>query len=271
MERGARASLDGGMANLPGASDHRSRASRPAPVDRTLPPAGAARAARASSQHLRPDRREHGGRGSRGFRLARDRSVSDRWIWAQARRSRGPCPRHHAGGGSWAGRRRRHGLGAAARSRRGAHGVSRGRALRVEFRRRGAPRPPLHARRGRLRRERMAARMARRPAIVLTPRLPWPLDDGGRIALWQTVWAAAQEYDVTLLSFVPQGSETEPPPRPLIDLGVTIVRVPFRPPPLPVAAVSGLIGRWPYTLARYRSVAFERFLRERIAVLTPAY
>ena len=113
--------------------------------------------------------------------------------------------------------------------------------------------------------------MARRPAIVLTPRLPWPLDDGGRIALWQTVWAAAQEYDVTLLSFVPQGSETEPPPRPLIDLGVTIVRVPFRPPPLPVAAVSGLIGRWPYTLARYRSVAFERFLRERVAVLTPAY
>ena len=76
---------------------------------------------------------------------------------------------------------------------------------------------------------------------------------------------------MTLLSFVPPGSETEPPPRPLIELGVTVVRVPFRPPPLPVAAVSGLLGRWPYTLARYRSVAFERLLRERVAVLTPAY
>jgi hypothetical protein len=35
--------------------------------------------------------------------------------------------------------------------------------------------------------------------------------------------------------------------------------------------VSGLWGRWPYTLARYRSVEFERILRERVAVLTPAY
>ena len=113
--------------------------------------------------------------------------------------------------------------------------------------------------------------MARRSAIVLTPRLPWPLDDGGRIALWQTVWAAAQTHDLTLLSFVPPGSETEPPPRPLAELGVTVVRVPFRPPPLPVAAVSGLWGRWPYTIARYRSVEFERLLRERVAVLAPAY
>jgi glycosyltransferase involved in cell wall biosynthesis len=117
----------------------------------------------------------------------------------------------------------------------------------------------------------MGAGLARRSAIVLTPRLPWPLDDGGRIALWQTVWAAAQAHDVTLLSFVPPGGETEPPPRPLAELGVTVLRVPFRPPPLPVAAVSGLWGRWPYTLVRYRSVEFERVLRERVAVLTPAY
>ena len=113
--------------------------------------------------------------------------------------------------------------------------------------------------------------MARRSAIVLTPRLPWPLDDGGRIALWQTVWAAAQEYDVTLLSFVPPGSETGPVPRPLAELGVTVARVPFRPPPLPVAAAAGLWGRWPYTLARYASAEFQRALRERIGALTPAY
>src|SRR5438876_849403 len=141
----------------------------------------------------------------------------------------------------------------------------------MEVRRRGAPRPPLYPRRGRIRRERMGAGMARRSAIVLTPRLPWPLDDGGRIALWQTVWAAAQEYDVTLLSFVPPGSETGPVPRPLAELAITVARVPFRPPPLPVAAAAGLWGRWPYTLARYRSAEFERALRERIGVLTPAY
>src|SRR5439155_12120935 len=216
MERGARASLDGGMANLPGASDHRSRASRPAPVDRTLPPAGAARAARASSQHLRPDRREHGDRGSRGFRLARDWPVSDRWIWTQARRSRGPRPRHRAGGGSWAGQYRGDGIGAATRGRRGPHRIPRGRALRMEFRRRGAPRPSLHDRRDRLRGERMGMGMARRPAIVLTPRLPWPLDDGGRIASWQTVWAAAQTHDVTLLTFVPAGTEAESLPPELV-------------------------------------------------------
>ena len=39
-----------------------------------------------------------------------------------------------------------------------------------------------------------------RTALILTPRLPWPLDDGGRIASWQMVWAAAQAYDVTLLA-----------------------------------------------------------------------
>lgn len=117
----------------------------------------------------------------------------------------------------------------------------------------------------------MGARLARRTAIVLTPRLPWPLDDGGRIALWQTVWAAAQTHNVTLLSFVPPGSESEPVPRPLAQLDITVVRVPFRPPPLLRAAAAGLWGRWPYTLARYQSVEFDRVLRERIAVLTPAY
>ncbi len=113
--------------------------------------------------------------------------------------------------------------------------------------------------------------MGRRAAIVLTPRLPWPLDDGGRIALWQTVWSAAQAYDVTLLTFVPAGSETKPLPRALLELGVSVGRVAHRPPPLPIAAARGLFGRWPYTLARYQSLEFARRLRERVSVLTPAY
>jgi glycosyltransferase involved in cell wall biosynthesis len=117
----------------------------------------------------------------------------------------------------------------------------------------------------------MGTGLARRPAIVLTPRLPWPLDDGGRIALWQTVWSAVQAHDVTLLSFVPPGDETEAVPRPLAEMGITVVRVPFRPPPLLAAAATGIWGRWPYTLARYQAPEFERILRERVAVLTPAY
>ena len=113
--------------------------------------------------------------------------------------------------------------------------------------------------------------MARRAAIILTPRLPWPLDDGGRIAAWQTVWAAAQAYDVTLLSFVPPGTENDPVPRALADLGVAVQRVAHRPPPSPIAAVQGLAGRWPYTLSRYQSPEFAGILRERVADLMPAY
>ncbi|MGH7680732.1 MAG: glycosyltransferase [Candidatus Eiseniibacteriota bacterium] len=113
--------------------------------------------------------------------------------------------------------------------------------------------------------------MARRAAIVLTSRLPWPLDDGGRIASWQTVWAAAQAWDVTLLSFVPLGTQGDPLPKPLVELGVTVGRVPHLPPAKLWAAARGAVGRWPYTLARYQSDAFRRALRERVAVVRPAY
>ena len=113
--------------------------------------------------------------------------------------------------------------------------------------------------------------MGRRAAIVLTPRLPWPLDDGGRIASWQTVWAASRAYDVTLLTFVPAGTERSTAPRALGEIGVTLVRIPFRPPAGPVAAARGLVGKWPYTLARYQDRSFRAALRERAAALTPAY
>ncbi|HET9250823.1 MAG TPA: glycosyltransferase, partial [Candidatus Eisenbacteria bacterium] len=113
--------------------------------------------------------------------------------------------------------------------------------------------------------------MARRAAIILTPRLPWPLDDGGRIASWQTVWAASREYDVTLVTFVPAGTEHSAAPHAFGDLGVTVVRIPFRPPAAPIAAARGLWGRWPYTLERYQDRAFHGALRERAAALTPAF
>jgi len=113
--------------------------------------------------------------------------------------------------------------------------------------------------------------MARRAALVLTPRLPWPLDDGGRIVLWQSLWAASRDHDVTLVSFVPRGTEGDPLPEPLRALTVKVVRVPHCPPPLLVAVIRGDLGRWPYTLARYQDAKFARAVRDQVAATRPEY
>src|SRR5439155_25713660 len=42
-------------------------------------------------------------------------------------------------------------------------------------------------------------RVSRPAALVLTPRPPWPLDDGGRIGLWQMVRTVAQAYATALV------------------------------------------------------------------------
>lgn len=111
--------------------------------------------------------------------------------------------------------------------------------------------------------------MSRPAALVLTPRTPWPLDDGGRVGLWQTVWAMAQGYDTTLVTLVPESGEAPPEPAALAALGVRVVRIPHTPPPLPLALVRGTFGRWPYTLARYRSERVARALREVVARVRP--
>ena len=111
--------------------------------------------------------------------------------------------------------------------------------------------------------------MTRRPALVLTPRIPWPPDDGGRIVAWQGLLAAAESHDVTLITFAPVGGADETPTS-LTDLGVHVIRVPFEPPSTAAAAWSGLFGRWPYSLARYRSAAFDRAIRDEIARRRPA-
>src|SRR5262249_29313303 len=130
---------------------------------------------------------------------------------------------------------------------------------------------PVRARRDGVRGQRLGALLGRRPAIFLTPRLPWPLDDGGRIASWMSVWAATRAWDVTLISFVPDGTESVPLPTAFTEHGVTVERVPFRPSGLPAAAISGLWGRWPYTLSRYRSKTLSALLQDRLERLRPAY
>jgi glycosyltransferase involved in cell wall biosynthesis len=102
----------------------------------------------------------------------------------------------------------------------------------------------------------------RNRAVVLTPRLPWPLDDGGRIALWQTVWAAAQEFETTLVTLIPPEEKSAPLPATIEKLGIEVIRIPHRPPPLPLAAWRGLAGPWPYTLARYQNRELANELRK---------
>jgi glycosyltransferase involved in cell wall biosynthesis len=113
--------------------------------------------------------------------------------------------------------------------------------------------------------------VSRPRALVLTTRLPWPLDDGGHIGNYQTVWSLSRAFDTTLLSFVPPGEEGAPVPDGLAALGIRLVRVAHRPPPVPIALLRGLLGRWPYTLARYRSTAFEATLRRLVAEVRPAF
>ncbi|HEU4726100.1 MAG TPA: glycosyltransferase [Candidatus Eisenbacteria bacterium] len=112
--------------------------------------------------------------------------------------------------------------------------------------------------------------MSRAPALVLTPRVPWPPDDGGRVVAWQSLLAAAASHDVTLITFAPPAGPSDETPPELVARGVRVIRVPFVPPPAPVAAWRGLFGRWPYSLARYRSHAFDRAIREAIARRRPS-
>jgi glycosyltransferase involved in cell wall biosynthesis len=114
-------------------------------------------------------------------------------------------------------------------------------------------------------------RTSRRTALVLTPRLPWPEDDGGRIAMAQSIWAAAQEYDVTVISFAPAGVAPAPMPDAWRDLVIDVKAVPHRPSSGAVALARGLFGSLPYTLARYRSGEFGRAVDECVGRLRPAF
>lgn len=113
--------------------------------------------------------------------------------------------------------------------------------------------------------------MSRRSALVLTPRLPWPLDDGGRIGLYQTVWSVSRAYDTTLISLVPEHEAARPVPEALASLGVRVVQVAHRPPWQPVALVRGVLGRWPYMLARYRNAECDATVRRVVAERRPAF
>jgi len=113
--------------------------------------------------------------------------------------------------------------------------------------------------------------MTRLRALIVTPRLPWPLDDGGRIGLWQAVSSVAPAYETMLVSLVPEAEAELPLPEVFTSIGVEVIRIPHRPPWTPVAAVRGAFGRWPYMLTRYRNQLLDRTLRRIVADQRPAF
>ena len=113
--------------------------------------------------------------------------------------------------------------------------------------------------------------MSRPRALVLTPQLPWPLDDGGRIGLHQFTWSVARACDTTLIAMVPPTAAAAVLPPALEVLGVRLVTVPHTPPPAWIAAAHGVFGPWPYTLARYRDTHFHAMLQRLVREVRPTF
>lgn len=111
--------------------------------------------------------------------------------------------------------------------------------------------------------------MSRPTALILAPRLPWPLDDGGLIAIHQVLVSLAREYDTTLVSFAPPAVAARPLPEPLRAHVAGAVLVPHRPPHPAIALLRGAVGRWPYMLERYRSAAYDAAVRRLVRELRP--
>ena len=104
---------------------------------------------------------------------------------------------------------------------------------------------------------------------MLAPRAPWPQDDGGRVVLWQDLLAVAGRFETRLIVLCTGPGAPPAVPAELLRLGVEVSFVEHRMPSTPVALVQGALGRWPYTLARYHSQAFERALRAIVASWRP--
>src|SRR5262249_20349642 len=61
----------------------------------------------------------------------------------------------------------------------------------------------------------------------------------------------------------------EPVPAAVRERGIDVTFVDHEPPPATLALARGLVGRWPYTLTRFRSPAFERAVRDGVARWQP--
>ncbi len=112
---------------------------------------------------------------------------------------------------------------------------------------------------------------ARPTALILTPRTPWPLDDGGRIVLWQAIDTAAREHDVVLVTFDTPAGLAHPEPDFVRAACRTVVRVPHRPAGPLAAALRGSFGRWPHTMVRFHSAEYAAAVRDAVRTFRPAF
>jgi len=111
----------------------------------------------------------------------------------------------------------------------------------------------------------------RRRALALLSRVPWPLDDGGRVGLHQIAWSLSREFDTLVLALAPPGEMAAPVPHEIARLGVRLERVAHRPPSAARAVADGLMGAWPHTLARFSNTEFERVVRREVAEFRPDF
>lgn len=100
-------------------------------------------------------------------------------------------------------------------------------------------------------------------------RMPWPLDDGGRIAQWQDLVSLERAWDVTLVVLASPLDLTLAIPEAVRAKTREVIRVPHQAPSAVPALVRGLLGRWPYTLGRWHSRALSEELRSVCARLRP--
>jgi sugar transferase (PEP-CTERM/EpsH1 system associated) len=93
--------------------------------------------------------------------------------------------------------------------------------------------------------------------LFLSPRIPWPLDSGGKIRTYYLLRALARHHQVRVLTFG-DASETEGL-RAVRELGASCERFswPGRLGEL-VRKVRGLVGPVPYTIWKYQSAALRR-------------
>ena len=103
--------------------------------------------------------------------------------------------------------------------------------------------------------------------LFLSPTVPFPLTDGGRIRVFNLLKQIATKSDVTLLALETQPTDADGVAQ-LRQLGIQVHLIPNA-PTLPRVSLSTLINaflkRQPITVARYALPAYRQKFRELIA------
>ncbi len=106
--------------------------------------------------------------------------------------------------------------------------------------------------------------------LFLSPTVPYPLTDGGRIRVFNLLKQITKNNDVTLLALETQPEDTESITH-IQDLGIKVHLVPnssMLPRISPSTLLSAFFKRQPITVARYNVPAYRKKLRELLSAET---